>query len=223
MTSTIVKAADAAQFLSFVPRLLGYHPAQSLVVIPFRGSRSLGAMRFDLPHDAGAVDRVASTVIGMVCRLPDADAVAGIVYCDAGFGEGESMPHRSLADALARRADACGLRVSDLLCVASDAWGSFIDPGSPAAGRSLSELAREFDELAGLPAPGGDQASGADLPATDPAERERVGRALIALGQAVTLLCGDGQQAEAAGVETGGAEAEHGFRGTTSADLAPAP
>ena len=50
MTPTVVKAADAAQFLSIVPRMLGYHPTRSLVVIPFHGGRSLGAMRFDLPE-----------------------------------------------------------------------------------------------------------------------------------------------------------------------------
>lgn len=220
MTSTIVKAADAAQFLSFVPRLLGYHPTRSLVVIPFHGSRSLGAMRFDLPTDQGnAVDRVASTVIGMVCRLPEADGVAAIIYCDETFGRGERMPHRRLAEALECRADAGGLRVSDLLCVAADAWGSFVDAASPAAGRSLSELRIEFDELAGLPEPGGDQATGAELPATDLAERERVGRALLALGQAVGLLCGDGDATTAGDA----AEIDDTVVSTTSADLAPAP
>lgn len=216
MTSTIVKAADAAQFLPFVPRMLGYHPTQSLVVIPFRGSRSLGAMRFDLPHDGGAVDRVASTVIGMACRLPDADAIAAIVYCDAVLGEGDGIPHRGLADALGRRADTCGLDVSDLLWVASDAWGSYIDPASPPSGRSLSELGSEFEELAGLPEPGGDQASGAELPVADPAERERVGRALTALGRAIALLCGDGQDAVAA-------DEPPVVGAATAADLAPAP
>ena len=39
MTPTVVKAADAAQFLSIVPRMLGYHPTRSLVVIPFHGGR----------------------------------------------------------------------------------------------------------------------------------------------------------------------------------------
>lgn len=220
MTSTIVKAADAAQFLSFVPRLLGYHPTRSLVVIPFHGSRSLGAMRFDLPLDEGdAVDRVASTVIGMVCRLPEADGVAAIVYCDETFGPGERMPHRRLADALERRADAGGLRVSDLLCVAADAWGSFVDPASPATGRPLSKLVVVFDELADLPDPSGDQGTGAELPATDLAERKRVGRSLLALGQAVELLCGDGDEASAAGV----AESEDVAVATASADLATAP
>ena len=218
MTSTIVKAADAAQFLSFVPRLLGYHPTRSLVVIPFHGSRSLGAMRFDLPpEDAESVDRVASTVVGMVCRLAEADGVAAVVYCDETFAGSDRMPHRGLAEALERCADAGGLRVSDLLCVASDAWGSFLDAACPATGRPLSELEVTFDELAGVPEPGGDQATGAELPDTDLAERERVGRALAALGQAVGLLCGDGAPVpDVAGPEDAAVTA-------ASEDLAPAP
>ncbi len=35
--TTIVKAANAAQFLSLVPKMLGYRPARSLVLIPFAG------------------------------------------------------------------------------------------------------------------------------------------------------------------------------------------
>lgn len=71
MSPTIVKAADAAQFLSLIPRMMGFQPVRSLVVIPFRATRSLGAMRFDLPSDEESVERIASTVIGMVCRLPE--------------------------------------------------------------------------------------------------------------------------------------------------------
>jgi hypothetical protein len=194
MTPTIVKAADAAQFLAFVPRMLGYRPSRSLVMIPFHGSRSLGAMRFDLPvpDDDGddAVDRIASTVIGMTCRLPEAEAVAAIVYTDAAFA-GAGMPHHELADALERRADACGLRLTDALCVASDGWGSYLDPACPDAGRPLGELGASSTEITGIPAPTGDQATGAELPEHDLAERERVGRALAALGRAVAVLCGE--------------------------------
>ena len=50
--TTIVKAANAAQFLSLVPKMLGYRPTRSVVLIPFAGARSIGAMRFDLPGEA---------------------------------------------------------------------------------------------------------------------------------------------------------------------------
>ncbi|KQZ85781.1 hypothetical protein ASD56_05710 [Microbacterium sp. Root166] len=189
--TTIVKAAGAAEFLSLVPHLLGYVPSQSLVLIPFDGSRSLGAMRFDLPSaEADTLDAGASTVLGIVCRVQQADAVAAIAYTDAGFADGGGMPHRDLFDALRRRADACGLGVTDVLCVARDGWGSLFDPDCPDDGRPLSEL--ESAAAADLPVPAldRDQASGADLPSIDLATRERTARALIALERAVALLCG---------------------------------
>ena len=72
--SVTVKAADAAQFLSLVPRLLGFTPTRSLVLVPMARGRSLGAMRLDLPPD-DLVDTLASRAIGMICRIADAEAV----------------------------------------------------------------------------------------------------------------------------------------------------
>ncbi|MDY0907887.1 DUF4192 family protein [Microbacterium sp. CFBP9034] len=190
--TTIVKAADAAEFLSLIPCMLGYVPTRSLVLIPFAGSRSLGAMRFDLPDggEPDAVDRISATVIGMVCRLPDADAVAAITYTDERISTSERMPHLDLIDALGRRADACGLRTADALCVAADGWGSFLDPECPAEGRPLAALEAVSAPVEGLPDPCGDQASGAELPVVGLAQTERVAHALLALGRAVEVLCG---------------------------------
>jgi hypothetical protein len=190
MTPT-VKAANAAQFLSLVPKMLGYRPSHSLVLIPFAGSRSIGAMRFDLPTaaDADEIDRIAATLIGMVCRLPDADAVAAVAYTDESFAD-SGMPHRDLIEGLERRADACGLRVTDALCVGADAWGSHFDPLCPPEGRRLEDLGDEPVGAEHLAVAAGDQAAGAELPRVDLAEKERTARALAALTDAVLLLCG---------------------------------
>ena len=192
--TTIVKAANAAQFLSLVPKMLGYRPTRSLVLIPFAGSRSIGAMRFDLPDATSfdELDSIAATLIGVVCRLPDADAVAAVAYTDAVFGE-EGLPHRDLIEALERRADACGVRVTDALCVAADAWGSHFDPSCPDSGRPLHELAEEPRGAEHLSVGDGDQAAGAELPQVDLAESERTAHALAALEDAVRLLCGPEQ------------------------------
>lgn len=204
MTPTIVKAADAAQFLAVVPRMLGFQPKSSLVVIPFEGSRSLGAMRFDLPGDAEGetVDRISATVIGMVCRVPSADGIAGVIYTDARFAEDGGMPHRALLDALERRAHACGLRLSDMLCVAGDGWGSLLDAECPPEGRGLDELEDGALALPGVPAPDGDQASGAELPACSPEQRDRVTRAYEALERAVAVLCGPDDSATGTATRT---------------------
>lgn len=217
--TTIVKAADAAQFLSLVPQMVGYRPSRSLVVVPFAGSRSLGALRFDLPvtDDADDLARIAATVMGMLCRIPDADALASIAYTDESFAEG--MPHRALAASLADRADECGLRLTDALCVAADAWGSYLDPDGPPRGRPLGEIdaAESARHLAVAP---GDQSTGAELPSTDLAERERVGRALESLDAAVRVVCGpdagSGTASRISGASTTGTPAD-----ASSADRDP--
>lgn len=193
--TTIIKAADAAEFLSLVPRMLGYQPTESLVMIPFEGKRSLGAMRVDLPTDPAAVDSAAATIVGMVCRLPDADAVAAVVYTGDAFS-GSGMPHASLLDALERCAQACGLHTSDVLCVAGDGWGSRFDPDCPPSGRPLAELDFAPAGAEDLPVGPGDQADGARLPPVDALELERVAQALDALEQAVALLLGDEHASE---------------------------
>lgn len=180
--TTIVKAADAAEFLSLVPRMLGFTPRRSLVVIPFADTRSLGAMRFDLPDDDTAVDRIAATVVGMACRVSDADAVALVVYADGCAGDG--MPRHPFVLALEGRAHACGLHVTDALWVVDDGWGRY---AGPAAVHDLADLAGA--ETPGLTADG-DQASGADLPPAEPADVAAVSRALMGFTTAVRVLCG---------------------------------
>lgn len=194
--TTTVKAANAAQFLSLIPRMLGYHPSESLVLIPFAGSRSIGAMRFDLPRsdESDEIDRIAATLIGMVCRLPEADAVAAIAYTDATFADG--MPHRELVSGLERRADACGIRLTDALCVAADGWGSHFDPTCPDTGRPLDELGDAPRGAEHLDVAEGDQSAGSELPSVDLAEKERTARALTALEHAVRLLCGPDDASE---------------------------
>ncbi|MDN3497106.1 DUF4192 family protein [Planococcus sp. APC 4015] len=172
--TTIVKAADAAQFLSLIPRMLGFTPRQSLVLIPFDGTRSLGAMRFDLPDD-DAVDRVAATVVGMACRVTDADAIALVVYTDDPVAE---RPHAAFAAALESRADACGLHVNDALWVTAGGWGRY---GVDTAPGALTELAHVG---------GDDQTSGAELPAVRDEEIADVARALDGFISAVHVLCG---------------------------------
>lgn len=196
--TTIVPAAGAAQFLALVPKMLGYRPAQSVVLVPFSRSRSIGAMRFDLPDEktpGDEIDRICATFIGMICRLPEADAVAMITYTDARFSDG-GMPHRMLIEGLQRRADSCGIRLTDALCVAADGWGSHLDPLCPESGRPLAELGVEPAGTEHLTVADGDQRSGTELPSVDLAEKERTARAVTALDDATQLLCGIGTAPE---------------------------
>jgi|GEM_PF-295430 len=104
--TTIVHATGAAELLAAIPVLTGFTPRDSLVLLPFRGSRTAGALRFDLPrasvgsrppepsppaggvsssasaalHPAPTVEEFATAAIGMARRIPDTDAVAIAVY-----------------------------------------------------------------------------------------------------------------------------------------------
>ncbi len=197
MTLT-VKAAGAAQFLSLVPRLLGFTPTRSLVLVPMARGRTLGAMRLDLPGD-DLVDTVASTAIGMMCRIAEADSIIAVVYCDEALSERarpRGLPGAALIAALGARADACGLPLVEAVTVGADAWGSHFDAALPKTGRPLEDL-RVVDEVAGSLEKAGmggpladDQASGAALPRVPSSARRAVALALRSLASSLEAICG---------------------------------
>ncbi|QCQ17231.1 DUF4192 family protein [Microbacterium sp. RG1] len=182
--TTIIKARDAADFLSLVPRLLGYEPRHSVVLIPFSAGRTGGGLRVDLPPAAADTDAVASTLIGFACRVEHTDAYAVLVYDDA-----DTPTHAELVAALEIRAQACGLRRIDALHISSGRWRSYLDP---ALG---GEIAADPD--AGAHRPDGDQGAGASLPHVDLARSERVGRALTECARALEWVLNGSRPADA--------------------------
>src|SRR5690606_32425888 len=111
--TTIIPTADAAEFLALVPHLAGCRPVRSVALVPFGGSRTLGLMRADLPEPGAEVDSIAATLVGMVCRVRDADGIAVVVYTDDDFREGDEIAHADVVRALRAKVDACGLRLMD--------------------------------------------------------------------------------------------------------------
>lgn len=184
---TIIKASDAADLLALVPTLAGYRPRQSLALVLFRGKRTAGVMRYDLPGADSAPDAVeamASTTIGLACKVDRVDGIAIVVYAD---GPLRQLPGTVVGDALVlaleQRAHVCGLRVVDALCVADDGWASYADGQA----RPIAEV---LEREAGLdmPVPSEDQGSGAHLPEVDLAEKERLARALITIDDAAAAI-----------------------------------
>ncbi|MBA8817699.1 hypothetical protein FHX48_002804 [Microbacterium halimionae] len=192
--TTIIPARSAAEFLPLVPRMLAFTPTRSIVFVPFAGTRSCGAMRIDLPSPAleNEIDSVAATYLGMVCRIPEADAFTAVIYTDDSIDATSArLPQQKLMMAVLQRADSCGLKVHDALCVAADGWGSYLDARRPRAGRPLAEIADGTAPTASAPAPaGGDQATGAVLPDVSAAERVRVAREYEELNGAAATVCG---------------------------------
>lgn len=188
--TTIIPAADPAEFLALVPRLAGCRPVRSIALVPFDDVRTVGVLRVDLPTPGNDVDSIAATLVGMLCRVRDADGAALVVYTDDALAAGDStLAHADVVHALMQKMDACGLRVVNAFCVAADGWGSYLDdeghrhPLSDLAEDALIDLLPEE-----MRAPLGDQTSGAQLPGVDLAQTERTARALASLVDAVAAV-----------------------------------
>lgn len=67
----VIKASSPAAFLAVVPALLGFRPVESLVAVPFVGSRSIGAARWDLSEEI--TPALLADFLGR--HAPDADYV----------------------------------------------------------------------------------------------------------------------------------------------------
>ncbi|MDY0985173.1 DUF4192 family protein [Microbacterium sp. CFBP9023] len=178
--TTLLRASGSAEFLSIVPSLAGFTPTESLVLLPFRGTRTYGAMRLDLPRSHDDLADYADAAVGLVSRVERTDAVALVVYTDDTVQrtrDGLVLPFAVEVDEVLGRAEDAGLRIVDALCVTPDGWSSYLD-GDPQV-RRLDRLA---PEVPGVGDVSGDQLSGAALPAVGFADKERVGRALRDVG-----------------------------------------
>lgn len=185
MQPTVVKTSQPGEFLALVPELVGFQPENSVALVAFRGNRTCGALRFTLPKADGPeklYKRIATTIVGMVCKIPGVDAVVPVVYTDEGFADRSVIPQEHFTHILIQRCELSGFLVRDAFCVGSDGWGSYRDSGHPAGGRPLSDLAP-----AALTLPGTDErqrralgslASWADLPDVGLAARERTAKLL---------------------------------------------
>ncbi|BCJ59486.1 DUF4192 domain-containing protein [Micromonospora endophytica] len=106
-----------ADLIAAVPYLLGFHPADSLVVVALSGSRIVFAARGDLPGDADP--REAAGHVAAVTARQGADAATVI-----GYGPPDQVTPAldALRDALAD----VGLAVLDVLRVTDGRWWSYL-------------------------------------------------------------------------------------------------
>jgi len=139
---TILRSTNAADLLATVPAICGFTARNSVVVIPFVGKRSRGAMRMDLPPSstAAGIRAVAQTITGMLRRMPDCTGLAVIIYTDETFASRGGIPHLDLWRALAPKLRRTGMQLKEAACVAPDGWASYLDPARPVGGRPLSEI-----------------------------------------------------------------------------------
>lgn len=139
----IVKASGPADLLAMIPPMVHMVPRNSVVFLAFRGKRTCGAMRFDLPTAAAKTvqKRMITTMIGTLCKLPGVNAVVPVIYTDEGFTRSAVIPHAEFAELLARRLELSGFALRESLCQASDGWASYFEPDVPDGGHPLEEIA----------------------------------------------------------------------------------
>src|SRR5690606_37843893 len=100
-------AEGIGELVGAVTALLGYMPAQSLVIAPFVGTRAERAMRVDLPSDAEVYPAMVAQVMGLTCRVQGVTGFAAVVYTD-----GTESEHEELASTLLSAASFVGLNVA---------------------------------------------------------------------------------------------------------------
>lgn len=178
--TTIIRAEEAHDFLALVPALAGFRPQRSIVCVAFRGTRTVGVLRYDLPRRARDRAPLVSAIVGALCRMPGVDAVVPVAYTDARFDAGRGVPERLLLGLLVKQVERAGFVVRDALCRAADAWGSVLDRTTPANGHPLALIDESPvtklapDDLAVLDAP---EAAGS-IPAADAVASAAVAAAL---------------------------------------------
>lgn len=185
--TTIIRAGAAHDLLALVPALAGFRPTRSIVCIAFRGTRSIGVLRHDLPRRARDRPAIVTSIVGTLCRMPGVDGVVPIVYTDRTFAAERGLPERALLSLVVRRAEQAGFLVRDALCRATDAWGSFLDPETPSSGHPLAHI--EQSEAAALAPEGGAHAPvvTGELPEPDPSAAAAIADELAALADPARL------------------------------------
>lgn len=174
--TTIVSATRPHELLAYLPALAGFTPQHSLALVPFAGNRSCGVLRVDLPRGVTDRSEFVARLIGLVCQVRDADAVAIVVYDDAESDAGE-LPWSGLVRELIDRAIACGLGVVDALYVGPETWAAFTD--AQGTRHPVGEILIP-PTIPGIGDVSGDQFHGTALPVIDEEERELVARTLKA-------------------------------------------
>ncbi|MEU1234717.1 DUF4192 domain-containing protein [Micromonospora aurantiaca] len=107
-----------ADMVAAVPYLLGFHPADSVVVVAVRGRRVVFAARGDLPAP-GADPGPAARHLAQVVARQDADAATVVGY-------GPAARVTGVVDAVGDALTAAGLVVLDALRVTEGRWFSYL-------------------------------------------------------------------------------------------------
>jgi len=161
----LIRLRTPRDVVATVPRLLGYRPRRSIVFLNQHVDGRVSTMRVDLPAPASQTveKKLATSLTGMLCKIPEVVKTLVVVYADGAFAAGGDVPRAAFVRPLVQRLVSSGFDVHDALCVADDAWGAYdgADAGIP---HRLDELLEPAPGDARLDLPDGDAASSSALP-----------------------------------------------------------
>ncbi|PPI42799.1 DUF4192 domain-containing protein [Rathayibacter tritici] len=140
----IVRASEIQDLLAAVPSIIGIRPEESVVVVPFLGTRAGGGFRLPLPERLrrAEVEALARGCARLMETMPRATAVLVVVYTSAGYAEKRGIPQLDLGRAVLRRLGRTRLGIVAVACVAGDGWGRYTEPEECRQPRPLLEIER---------------------------------------------------------------------------------
>ncbi|MFI7650299.1 DUF4192 domain-containing protein [Micromonospora sp. NPDC049460] len=123
---TRLPVTSISDLLAAVPYLLGFHPADSLVIVGLTGQRITVAGRADLPDPAAVIDWAPVTARQYLALLRNVDATSAVL-----IGYGPATTVTPVFDALTPRVRTGGIALLDTLRVTDGRYHSYqcSDPG----------------------------------------------------------------------------------------------
>lgn len=115
---TTIKAHNATEFLTLLPQMIGYTPTNSIVIIPFTGNRTTGALRLDIPSD-NQRNALINLAISLIARIDRADGITIAIYAE------KHTTHAALAAALVTAFNRAGYTIHDTLYATGEGGGTY--------------------------------------------------------------------------------------------------
>ena len=198
--SPTVRVRGPGDLVDMVPFLLGFHPAESLVLVGLSQAQVVVTVRVGL-DDLAQADLLAGTVDAL-CR-GGAEELVGVIFDDRAPPRAAhlDLPWHGVRSAVATEADRTGIRLTELLLVSSGRWWSYLcsDAGCcPQEGQRLApagSVVHAAATFAGLVALPDRSAMAALLDPSPEAERAALEPVLAAAERAVVRAVLDGRDA----------------------------
>jgi hypothetical protein len=137
-----IKLDGPAALIAAIPHLVGFQPAESLVLVVMGGPRSrvLLTVRADLPTGAANWSELLKPIAHAI-ETTGGDKLVAIAYPNVPVDDSEqAFDPKPLLGSLIEAADAAGASVMDFLVVEQDRWFSVSEFGEPDGGGGVISI-----------------------------------------------------------------------------------